>query len=103
MVEPASPSDPSDLQRGTVIDIRKTHIVDSQNSPNTHAYLSSLIYGINEDHQLTLKKTAKIADKEHQQGEIFDFKWADDYKLWAAGTAFLRDEEDDQEEEEEEE
>lgn len=91
MAEPTNPSDPADLQKGMVIDIRKTHIIDSREAPHTHAYLSSLIYGINEDRQLTLKKTAKIADDEHPQGEIFDFKWADDYELWAAGTAFLRD------------
>jgi len=91
MAEPTRPSDPSDLQKGMVIDIRKTHIIDSQEAPNVFARLSSLIYGINEDRQLTLKKTVKIADDEHPQGEIFDFKWADDYELWAAGTAFLRD------------
>jgi len=91
MAEPTNPDSPSDLQTAVVIDIRKTHIIDSQDSPNAYAHLSSLIYGINESKQLTLKKTAKIADDEHPDGEIFDFKWADDYDLWGAGTAFLRD------------
>lgn len=91
MAEPTNPSGPAELQSGMVIDIRKTHIIDSRDSPSTYAHLSSLIYGINNDGALTLKKSAKIADDDHPDGEIFDFKWADDYELWAAGTAFLRD------------
>ncbi len=91
MAEPTNPSGPTELQSGLVIDIRKTHIIDSREAPKTYAKLSSVFYGINEDSQLTLRKDVKIADDEHEEGEIFDFKWADEYELWAAGTAFLRD------------
>lgn len=93
MAEPTNPSLPSTLQSGLVIDIRKTHIIDSQESPNRYAFLSHVLQGLNEDGQLMMRKDMLIADDEHPQGEIFDFKWADDYELWAAGTAFLRDDE----------
>lgn len=91
MATPTNPTAPADLQTASVIDIRKTHVIDSRDAPNTYALLSSLIYGINDDHHLMLKKSMKIADDDHPDGEIFDFKWADDYDLWAAGTAFLRE------------
>jgi hypothetical protein len=91
MAEPTNPSPPSNLQTGLVIDIRKTHIIDSRDSPNRYAYLSHVFKGLNENGQLMMRKDMLIADEEHPQGEIFDFKWADDYELWAAGTAFLRD------------
>lgn len=41
---------------------------------------------------LALKKDLLVADDDHPEGAEFDFKWADEYELWAAGTAFLRDE-----------
>jgi len=80
-----------DLQTATVIDIRKTHIIDSKESPNTHAFLSHVLQGLNSDGKLMLKKDVLIGDDEHPDGEIFDFKWSDEHELWAAGTAFLRD------------
>lgn len=91
MAEPTRPSGPTELQSAVVIDIRKTHILDSEQSPNRYGLLSHVFYGLNSDGRLTLRKDVKIADEEHPDGEIFDFKWADDYDLWAAGTAFLRD------------
>ncbi len=91
MAEPTNPSAPSNLQTGLVIDIRKTHIIDSQQSPNRYAFLSHVFKGLNEDGRLMMREDMLIADEEHPQGAIFDFKWADGYELWAAGTAFLRD------------
>jgi len=91
MAEPINPAPPSNLQTGMIIDIRKTHIIDSRKSPNRYAFLSHVLKGLNEDGRLMMRKDMLIADDEHPQGEIFDFKWADDYELWAAGTAFLRE------------
>jgi hypothetical protein len=91
LAQPTNPPIPSDLTTGFVIDIRKTRITDSEEAPRQTAYLADFIYGINADNQLVLRKDLKIADEEHPDGEIFDFKWSDDYDLWAAGTAFLRD------------
>jgi len=93
MAEPTNPGPPIALQTAQVIDIRKTHIIDSEDSPSSYALLSSFIMGLNKDKKLMLKKDLLIGNDDHPQGEIFDFKWSDEHELWAAGTAFLRDDE----------
>lgn len=95
MAEPTNPDLPVDLPSAVVIDIRKTHIIDSEKSPNRHAHLSHFLEGLNEDGRLMMRKDMLIADDEHPDGEIFDFMWSDEYELWAAGTAFLREESSD--------
>ena len=94
MAEPTNPDPPVALQTAVVIDIRKTHIIDSKKSEDKYALLSHIFKGLNEDSKLMIKKNVLIADKDHPEGAEFDFKWADDYDLWAAGTAFLRDDDD---------
>ena len=91
MAEPTNPDLPVALQTAVVIDIRKTHIIDSEESPGRYAYLKDVFRGLNVDNKLVLDKDMLIADSEHPEGEIFDFKWTDDYEMWAAGTAFLRE------------
>lgn len=91
MAEPTNPDLPTALQTAQVIDIRKTHIIDSGFSPNVYAHLSDIVRGLNRDSRLMLKKDVLIGDDDHPEGEIFDFKWSGDHEIWAAGTAFLRD------------
>ena len=104
---------------GITIDIRKTKITDSQ-SPGTSAFLSSLIFGINLNGQLTLDRTkARVADPTQPNGQlisdvfangsqlaikttvmmsdttsgegVFDYKYDSKGKKFGAGTAFLQD------------
>lgn len=91
MASPTNPPPPGALPTAQVIDIRKTHIIDSRDAPNQYAYLSHVFKGLNEDSRLMMRKDMLVADEEHPDGAIFDFKWTDDYELWAAGTAYLRD------------
>ena len=91
MAQPTNPPAIADLQSGLVIDIRKTHIIDTRDASSRYAKFSSVFKNINNAGKLTLRKDVLIADNSHPDGEIFDFKWSDEYELWAAGTAFLRD------------
>jgi hypothetical protein len=89
---PTRPQVSATLAKGSCIDIHKTHIIDTNSGVRRYALLSSIIYGIGDSNNLLMRTNMKFADGDHPDGEIFDFKWSEDYDLWAAGTAFLRDE-----------
>jgi hypothetical protein len=71
----------------TVIDIRKTKIVDSDN-PGVSAFLSSVIRQIL-DSNLVIKTEAQFGDGTNTQP--FDFKFDSEGGKFGAGTAFLQD------------
>jgi hypothetical protein len=95
MAEPTNPSGPQPLASALVIDIRKTHILDSEQAPNTYRYLTDVFRNISEDKEgqlrIKLRDDVKIASDEHPEGAEFDFKYSDDDEQFGAGIAFLKD------------
>ena len=71
------------------IDIRNTRLVDSSSdSPEEGATLDSIIHSIT-DGDIKLKTSVLFADAEHEEGAEFHFKYDNDAKRFAAGSAFL--------------
>jgi hypothetical protein len=91
MIEPTKPSGPQPLPTAVVIDIRKTHILDSEEAPNRYTVLSDVFKRITGDGWLVLRDDLKIASEEQPDGKEFDFKYSDEYEVFGAGTAFLKD------------
>jgi hypothetical protein len=83
---PGMPINPSPAAP-TIIDIRKTKIVDSDN-PGASAFLSSVIRQIL-DSNLVINTDAKFGDGTNTQP--FDFKFDSEGGKFGAGTAFLQD------------
>ena len=102
------------------IDINTTRFVDNSGEEKKTAYLSSIIYGINSDDNLTIDRSALVADSTHEEGQPlsdvlknadeylairtdvsiwdvddgeheFDFKYDWSDEKFGAGTAFLQD------------
>lgn len=72
---------------GTIIDIRRTTIIDS-NNPGAEALLASVIQGIF-DSSLVISTGAKFGDGSNTQQ--FDFEFDSEGGKFGAGTAFLKD------------
>lgn len=98
MAEPTNPPGPRPLPSAFVIDIRKTHILDSEQAPNRYRYLTDIFRGISENDEgelrIKVRDDVTIASEEHPEGAKFDFKYSDDYKVFGAGTAFLKENSD---------
>jgi hypothetical protein len=105
----------------TLIDIRKTKVIDSRYPEQEASYLDTVFYGINPNGALTIDRLeAKIADANNSQGQPlsdvlkngssylcirtdasiwdssdgeheFDFKYDEEGGKFGAGTAFLQD------------
>ena len=102
------------------VDLNKTKILDTSGSETKVAYLSSILHGINDDGNLTIDRSALVADDEHEDGQPlsdvlknaddylairtdvsiwdeeegeheFDFKYDEETEKFGAGTAFLQD------------
>ncbi len=83
----------------TVIDIRKTRIIDSEHKEIGSAYLSSIIAKIYDDEDegniLVLDADkAKLCSTEQAEPKVFDFKYDEEGEKFGAGTAFLQEEEE---------
>jgi len=101
------------------VDIHQTKILDTSGGETKVAYLSSILHGINENGQLTLDRSALVADDNHADGQPlsdvlkngndylairtdvslwdsedgeheFHFEYDDEIGMFGAGTAFLR-------------
>ena len=73
------------------IDIRKTVIVDSENTDRSST-LDTIYKHINEDGDLVIDvDSAKYGNDDHPEGETFDYKYDEDGEKFGAGTAFLKD------------
>ena len=113
-IKPASPGSTGIDE----IDINTTKFVDNTGTEKKTAYLSSIIYGINADDNLTIDRSALVADSTHEEGQPlsdvlknaddylairtdvsiwdqtygeheFDFAYDLEYEVYGAGTAFL--------------
>ena len=74
------------------IDIRKTTIIDSDNEGGPTATLDSIYKKINADGSLVINADGALyGDAEHEEGEVFDYRFDEDGEKWGAGTAFLKD------------
>lgn len=101
MAEPTYPNGPPGLTGDMVIDIGRTHIIDSTGDhPHQYVLLNSFFkgFGYGEDGgggdlRLMMRDDALIASDDVPDGAVFDFKYSDEYEIFGAGTAFLRDEE----------
>jgi hypothetical protein len=71
----------------TIIDIRKTTIIDS-NNPGAEALLATIIQGIF-DGSLVISTASKFGDGSNNQP--FDFEFDSEGGKFGAGTAFLKD------------
>jgi hypothetical protein len=95
MAEPTHPQNPGGLDAGFVIDLRRTHIIDPDESPHRYVTLSSFFKGFGEGGgsglRLMMRDDALIHSSERPQGAQFDFKYASEYEIFGAGTAFLRE------------
>lgn len=78
---------PSTPQPSSVIDIRTTKIIDSDN-PGVESYLDTIIRAI-QDSELVVDTEAKFGDG--TTTEVFDFMYDDEGGMFGAGTAFLKD------------
>jgi hypothetical protein len=78
---------PPNPATATIIDIRRTKIIDSDN-PGAEAILASVIRSIL-DGSLVIDTTAKFGDGTNSVQ--FDFQFDDDGGKFGAGTAFLQD------------
>lgn len=101
------------------VDIHQTKILDTSGGETKVAYLASILHGINENGQLTLDRSALVADDGHSEGQPlsdvlkngdeylairtdvsiwdqthgeheFHFEYDDEIEKFGAGTAFLR-------------
>ncbi len=101
------------------VDIHQTKILDTSGSETKVAYLSSILHGINGDGQLTLDRSALVADDAHSEGQPlsdvlkngdeylairtdvsfwdtadgeheFHFQYDEETERFGAGTAFLQ-------------
>lgn len=101
------------------VDIHQTKILDTSGGETKVAYLSSILHGINENGQLTLDRSALVADDAHSEGQPlsdvlkngdeylairtdvslwdqthgeheFHFEYDEEIERFGAGTAFLR-------------
>jgi hypothetical protein len=95
LAEPTFPSGPPDLPTGFFIDIAKTKVVDSTDGPpERSALLKDVFKGINSDGNLMIDASALVADDaDMPDGAPFDFKYSSEYEVFAAGTAFLKEDE----------
>ena len=83
-----------ETQSGTfVIDLHKTTVVDSENDGN-EGKLSTFFSKVTEDGDLVCDAdNALFGDEDHEDGEVFDFRYDDDGEIFGAGTAFLKNSE----------
>jgi len=91
-VDPIDPPPLMDFSSSVLeIDIRTTAIIDSDNKENPTATLDSIYKKINEDGNLVIDtEEARYGDDEHEEGEVFDYRYDEDGGEWGAGTAFLK-------------
>jgi hypothetical protein len=63
------------------VDLHKTKVLDTSGSETKVASLSSIFHGINEDGDLTIDRSALVADDEHEDGQPLSdvLKNGDDY------------------------
>jgi hypothetical protein len=73
----------------TIIDIRKTKVIDSDGNPKNVAHFDSIIKQISQSGDLLIDTEAKFTDGSNE--EKFDFKFDDGGGKFGAGTAFLQD------------
>jgi len=90
-VDQLMPPEIQETQGGTfVIDLHNTTIVDSEND-GAEGKLSTFFKRVTDDGDLVCDAdNALFGDEEHENGEVFDFRYDDDGEIFGAGTAFLK-------------